>query len=118
LSDRHTRPRCKAGGRHDSDDHCLPDDRHHCPPARRVGAQAQCGRIHAAPVEQNAALTKLDKGRQTFRFDTFGDEAFWGGALRLHEAIATVPPRMALDLGLTANEKSDLVEYLKSLPDV
>ena len=30
----------------------------------------------------------LDEGRRTFRFDTFGDEAFWGGTLRLHEAIA------------------------------
>ena len=29
----------------------------------------------------------LDEGRRTFRFDTFGDEAFWGDVLRLHEAI-------------------------------
>ena len=29
----------------------------------------------------------LDEGRQTFRFDTFGDEAFWGGTLKLHQAI-------------------------------
>jgi hypothetical protein len=29
----------------------------------------------------------LTRGRQIFRFDTFGDEAFWGGTLRLHEAI-------------------------------
>ena len=27
-------------------------------------------------------------GRRTFRYDTFGDEAFWGGTLALHEAIA------------------------------
>src|SRR4051794_7207820 len=26
-------------------------------------------------------------GQQTFRFDTFGDEAFWGDTLKLHEAI-------------------------------
>ncbi len=26
-------------------------------------------------------------GRQTFRFDTFGDEAFWGDTLKLHQAI-------------------------------
>ena len=30
----------------------------------------------------------IAEGRKTFRFDTFGDEAFWGGTLRLHEAIA------------------------------
>jgi hypothetical protein len=30
----------------------------------------------------------VDEGRQTFRFDTFGDESFWGDTLQLHEAIA------------------------------
>ena len=29
----------------------------------------------------------MDEGRRTFRDDTFGDEAFWGGQLRLHRAI-------------------------------
>lgn len=53
------------------------------------------------------------EGRQVFRFDTFGDEAFWGGALRLHEAIAGeelggvgpgVSPRTALAVGLKVDE--------------
>src|SRR5438067_112007 len=30
---------------------------------------------------------KFLDGRNTFRFDTFGDEDFWGGMLKLHEAI-------------------------------
>jgi hypothetical protein len=51
----------------------------------------------------------LEEGRQTFRLDTFGDEAFWGDALRLHRAIAGAPnggvgpgvsPRSALAVGL------------------
>jgi hypothetical protein len=55
------------------------------------------------------ALRMIDEGRQAFRFDTFGDEAFWGGMLKLHQAIegATfggvgpgVSPKAALDLGL------------------
>src|SRR5829696_9028138 len=33
-------------------------------------------------------LQQLDEGRNIFRYDTFGDEAFWGGALKLHLAIA------------------------------
>jgi len=33
------------------------------------------------------ATEMLDQGRQSFRYDTFGNEAFWGGDLRLHEAI-------------------------------
>ncbi|RPH68187.1 MAG: hypothetical protein EHM78_19740 [Myxococcaceae bacterium] len=55
------------------------------------------------------ALKTLLEGRQTFRFDTFGDEDFWGGQLRLHEAIEGarfggvgpgVSPRTALEVGL------------------
>jgi mono/diheme cytochrome c family protein len=42
----------------------------------------------------------ISEGRQTFRFDTFGDETFWGGMLRLHEAIATLTPKQVLALGL------------------
>ena len=55
------------------------------------------------------AAKMLEDGRQTFRFDTFGDEAFWGDALHLHEAIAGernggigpgVSPKTALAVGL------------------
>jgi hypothetical protein len=59
-------------------------------------------------TEQNA-LDLVAEGRTTFRFDTFGDEAFWGGKLRLHDAIKGaalggvgpgVSPAAALGLGL------------------
>jgi hypothetical protein len=49
------------------------------------------------------------RGRQIFRFDTFGDQAFWGGALQLHRALAGsknggvgpgVSPKTALSVGL------------------
>ena len=36
-------------------------------------------------VRDDPALTA---GRATFRYDTFGDEAFWGDTLKLHQAIA------------------------------
>jgi Cytochrome c len=51
----------------------------------------------------------LTEGRRTFRFDTFGDETFWGDTLGLHEAIEGsalggvgpgVSPRTALAVGL------------------
>jgi hypothetical protein len=35
----------------------------------------------------------LAEGKQTFRFDTFGDEAFWGDTLKLHEAVAKLSPK-------------------------
>jgi len=30
------------------------------------------------------ALMMIDKGRKTFRYDTFGDEFFWGDGIGLH----------------------------------
>src|SRR5690349_5883691 len=42
----------------------------------------------------------LNSGKQIFRFDTFGDEAFWGDQLQLHQAINGLTPRNALALGL------------------
>jgi cytochrome c peroxidase len=63
----------------------------------------------AAGPAASAALQKVKLGRQTFRFDTFGDESFWGDALKLHQAIEGsrlggvgdgVSPAAALSLGL------------------
>jgi len=51
----------------------------------------------------------LRQGQQIFRFDTFGDEAFWGDVLQLHKAIigaknggvgGGVSPKTALAVGL------------------
>lgn len=59
-------------------------------------------------VDRHAQRT-LAEGRQIFRFDTFGDEAFWGDTLKLHQAIKGtglggvgpgVSPRTALAVGL------------------
>jgi hypothetical protein len=59
-------------------------------------------------IVEHASRTWL-RGRQIFRDDTFGDEAFWGGALKLHQAIAGerfggvgpgLSPRAALAAGL------------------
>ncbi|ULR45122.1 hypothetical protein [Rhizobium sp. K102] len=61
----------------------------------------------AAAADQ--ARRYLEEGRETFRFDTFGSEDFWGGKLKLHEAIAGekldgkgpgLSPKKALELGL------------------
>jgi hypothetical protein len=55
------------------------------------------------------AQAMLDEGRKTFRYETFGSEAFWGDALQLHKAIAGaknggvgpgVSPKTALSVGL------------------
>jgi hypothetical protein len=50
-------------------------------------------------VADNASAKVLE-GQKVFRFDTFGDEAFWGGTLKLHQALAKLPPITALQAGL------------------
>src|SRR3954463_166062 len=77
-----------------------------------------CGTLLAAAAPQlkghDAAIARhaqimMDEGRKTFRYDTFGSEAFWGDALQLHKAIAGeknggvgpgVSPKAALSVGL------------------
>jgi hypothetical protein len=58
------------------------------------------------PLALLYAKQSLAAGQQTFRDDTFGSEAFWGDALRLHEAVATLSPRQALALGLKVDVKA------------
>lgn len=67
----------------------------------------------------------LAEGERTFRYDTFGDEDFWGGQLRLHDAIrgaklggvgGGLSPKAALGLGLKVDADAlpaDLVAELK-----
>jgi len=76
------------------------------------------------PVMENAEAM-IAEGRETFRFDTFGDEAFWGDTLRLHEAVAGaanggvgpgLTPAQALTLGLkldSAAVGSDILNALQ-----
>ena len=67
------------------------------------------------------AQTMLEEGKKTFRFETFGSEAFWGDALQLHKAIAGeknggvgpgVSPKTALSVGLKVDADA-LPEALK-----
>jgi mono/diheme cytochrome c family protein len=71
-------------------------------------------------INEHARRT-VDQGRQIFRFDTFGSEAFFGDALQLHKAIAGaknggvgpgVSPKTALAVGLKVDADA-LPENLK-----
>jgi hypothetical protein len=48
----------------------------------------------------------ITQGRQIFRFDTFGDEAFWGDSLKLHQTINHLAPSQALQLGLKIDSEA------------
>ncbi|MFY3742562.1 hypothetical protein ACOQFB_01535 [Anaeromyxobacter sp. Red801] len=54
----------------------------------------------ALATPRGGPKASIAEGRQVFRYDTFGDEAFWSGVLRLHEPIATLTPLQALGAGL------------------
>jgi hypothetical protein len=62
------------------------------------------------------AQQMLTAGKQTFRYDTFGDEAFWGDTLKLHQAVAKLSPNQALGLGLKVDTDAlpaELIEQIK-----
>src|SRR5215213_7695101 len=75
-------------------------------------------------INANAQLM-VEQGREIFRFDTFGDEAFWGDTLKLHLAIEGakfggggpgVSPKTALAVGLKVDLDAlprPLVEQIK-----
>jgi hypothetical protein len=80
--------------------------------------------FHKNPAVANAAQ-KVLMGEQVFRFDTFGDEAFWGDTLKLHQAIEGaklggvgpgVSPKTALAVGLKVDISAlprNLVEQIE-----
>lgn len=58
------------------------------------------------PQTIDPAAARIDpglvaQGREIFRYDTFGDEAYWSDTLRMNEVIETVvSPALALEVGL------------------
>jgi len=77
------------------------------PPAQSQAKRAKLSDFDTEIIDN--ANEFLEDGRATFRFDTFGDEVFWGGQLQLHRAIKGaalggvgpgISPATALSLGL------------------
>jgi hypothetical protein len=91
----------------------------------QVSAQSGTGNSTNDAISDNANQMIQD-GRQIFRFDTFGDQAFWGDTLQLHKAIEGannggvgdgVSPKTALAVGLKVDMDAlpaDLVEQIKA----
>lgn len=77
-------------------------------PVGEAAAAAARGTGDLDPIAANA-VGLVAQGREIFRFDTFGDEAFWGDTLQLHRGIEGaalggvgpgLSPRAALAAGL------------------
>jgi mono/diheme cytochrome c family protein len=59
----------------------------------------------ADPEPLDPAL--VAEGQEIFRFDTFGDEAYWTDTLRMHEVVASsVSPALALQVGLKVDAEA------------
>jgi mono/diheme cytochrome c family protein len=76
---------------------------------QRTEEAAPAPGVKVDPSTLQNADRMLAEGLQTFRYDTFGSEEFWGGKVKLHQAIegekfggvgAGVSPKQALELGL------------------
>jgi hypothetical protein len=74
-----------------------------------VAARSTFSGDHSGGGSGSPIDTLVGQGKQTFRFDTFGDQAFWGDTLHLNQAIAGaanggvgpgVSPKTALSVGL------------------
>ena len=86
--------------------------KHHSIDALQALAQSQTNA--ASPLGFDAVVPShaermMKEGKEIFRFDTFGDEEFWGDTLNLHQAIEGaalggvgpgVSPATALAVGL------------------
>src|SRR5690349_18277462 len=73
----------------------------------------QCHKNSPQKEEEDPAL--IADGKQIFRFDSFGDEAFWSGVLHIDKAIAGsanggfgagVSPKTALAVGLKVDAEA------------
>jgi hypothetical protein len=89
------------------------------------GLNQQTFAQNSDPIADNA-LRLIDEGRQIFRYNTFGDEVFWGDTLQLHLAIAGeanggvgggLSPNAALGLGLKVDAEvipADLAQQIQA----
>jgi hypothetical protein len=77
-------------------------------------AAIQPSKTFDAAIDRHASQM-LEQGRQIFRYDTFGDEVFWGDTLKLHQAIEGerfggvgpgVSPATALAVGLKVDAEA------------
>jgi len=89
-------------------------------------ASKPANHVESARTVEDRAIQKFEQGRHIFRFDTFGDEAFWGDSLKLHQAIEGskfggvgdgVSPNTALSVGMKVDVDAlpqSLIDQLKN----
>jgi hypothetical protein len=105
-----------------------PEKKSNKEPSPSAAAPATSAPVTSANDQQISSNMQamFTQGRQIFRYDTFGDEAFWGDTLHLQQAIAGerlggvgpgVSPKTALSVGLKVDADAlpaSLVEQIKA----
>lgn len=86
---------------------------------------AETASTNQSDAKTNANASRMvEQGRATFRFDTFGDQEFWGDSLKLHQAIEGsklggvgpgVSPATALAVGLKVDQDALPASLIRSL---
>lgn len=66
-------------------------------------------------VPQDPAL--VAKGKEIFRYETFGDEAKWTDQLQMHQVIATIDPLTAASVGLKIDADALPAEVVQGVQD-
>jgi hypothetical protein len=91
-----------------------------------IGRQVRQRAIGPRGYRGRRCRQTVQRRKADFRFDTFGDEAFWGDTLKLHQAIqgsalggvgGGLSPKAALGLGLKVDAAvvpADLAAQIKS----
>src|SRR5215831_7314198 len=71
-----------------------------------------CGNTTSDSTD-NAAL--VAEGKQTFRFDTFGDESKWTDQLHMEQVVNAVDPTAALTVGLKVDSEALPAEVVQGI---
>ena len=66
-----------------------------------LGALAACSHHHSSNDDLTQDPATVEKGKQIFRFESFGDETFWTDTLHMNQVVmSAVDPTTALSVGL------------------
>ncbi|MGZ5958400.1 MAG: hypothetical protein ACXWLI_08300, partial [Myxococcaceae bacterium] len=68
-----------------------------------LAAVTACGSSNDSSATDASLLAQ---GKQTFRYDTFGDETKWTDALHMEQVVSTVDPTTALTVGLKVDAEA------------
>jgi cytochrome c5 len=83
--------------------------------AAALAALASCS-SSSSPPDLTQDPNAVAQGKQTFRFDTFGDETFWTDTLRMNEVVAAaVDPTTALSVGLKVDSEALPAEVVQGI---